>query len=158
MTWSSCSYSPTSTILNDFLRNCTVWAQTLPNSNATQLLIQALDISWLDYCNALLAGLPTCAIRPLQIIQNTAECLVFNVPKRAHVILLLISLHWLPVETRIKFKSLVLAYITATCSTPSHLNSLRIVYIPISLRSVNERWLMVPLQRSTTSLSRTFST
>ncbi len=78
-------------------------------------------------------------------------------PKRAHVILLPISLHWLPVEAHIKFKLLVLAYITATCSTPSHLNSLRIVYIPISLRSVNERWLMVPLQRSTISLSRTFS-
>ncbi len=125
---------------------------------ATQLLVQALVISRLDYCNALLAGLPTCAIRPLQMIQNAAECLVFNEPKRAHVTLLLISLHWLPVEARIKFKSLVLAYITAMGSAPSHLHSLLSVYIPSrSLRSVNERWLVVPLQRGTQSLSRTFS-
>ncbi|KAL0146873.1 hypothetical protein M9458_057812, partial [Cirrhinus mrigala] len=39
----------------------------------------------LYYCNALLAGLPTCTIKPLQMIQNAAARLVFNEPKRAHV-------------------------------------------------------------------------
>ncbi|KAK0136572.1 hypothetical protein N1851_027281 [Merluccius polli] len=39
---------------------------------AAQLLIQALAISRLDYCNSLLAGLPASAIKPLQRIQNTA--------------------------------------------------------------------------------------
>ncbi|XDV31030.1 hypothetical protein PO909_033807 [Leuciscus waleckii] len=39
---------------------------------ATQLLVQALVIFRLDYCNALLAGLPLCAIKPLQMIQNAA--------------------------------------------------------------------------------------
>ncbi|KAJ8404634.1 hypothetical protein AAFF_G00334970 [Aldrovandia affinis] len=34
---------------------------------ATQLLVQALVISHLDYCNSLLAGLPACAIKPLQL-------------------------------------------------------------------------------------------
>ncbi len=53
--------------------------------HATQLLVQALVISRRDYYNALLAGLPTCAIRPLQMIKNAAACLVFNEPKRAHV-------------------------------------------------------------------------
>ncbi|KAL0149537.1 hypothetical protein M9458_055064, partial [Cirrhinus mrigala] len=52
---------------------------------ATQLLVQALVISRLDYCNALLAGLPSCTIKPLQMIQNAAARLVFNEPKRAHV-------------------------------------------------------------------------
>ncbi len=51
--------------------------------HAAQLLVQALVISRLDYCNALLAGLPPCTIKPLQMIQNAAARLVFNEPKRA---------------------------------------------------------------------------
>src|SRR4029434_9628807 len=40
--------------------------------NATQLLVQTLVNSRLDYCNALLTGLPACVVRPLQMIQNAA--------------------------------------------------------------------------------------
>ncbi len=65
--------------------------------HAAQLLVQALVISRLDYCNALLAGLPSNTIKPLQMIQNAAVWLIFNKPKRAHVTPLFISLHWLPV-------------------------------------------------------------
>jgi len=42
--------------------------------HATQLLAQALVIS--DDCNALLAGLPSCAIKSLQMIQNAVAHLV----------------------------------------------------------------------------------
>ena len=34
---------------------------------------------------SLLAGLPACAIKPLQLIQNAAARLVFNLPKFSHV-------------------------------------------------------------------------
>ncbi len=78
--------------------------------HATQLLVQSLVISRLDYCNALLAGLPSNTIKPLQMIQNAAARLVFNEPKRAHVIPLFVSLHWLPVAARIQFKTLMLAF------------------------------------------------
>ncbi len=40
--------------------------------HAAQRLVQALVISRLDYCNALLAGLPSNTIKPLQMIQNAA--------------------------------------------------------------------------------------
>ncbi len=46
--------------------------------HAAQLLVQALVISRLDYCNALLAGLPSNTIKPLQMIQNAAARLVFS--------------------------------------------------------------------------------
>ncbi len=126
--------------------------------HAAQLLVQALVVSRLDYCNALLAGLPANTIKPLQMIQNAAARLVFNEPKRTHVTPLFISLHWLPVAARIKFKTLMLAYRTTTGSAPSYFHSLLRIYIPSrSLRSASERRLVVPSQRGSKSLSRTFS-
>ncbi len=112
----------------------------------------------LDYCNALLAGLPSCTIKPLQMIQNAAARLVFSEPKKAHVTPLFISLHWLPVAACIKFKTLMLAYRTATCSAPTYFHSLITIYIPSrSLRSMSERRLVVPSQRGTKSFPRLFS-
>ncbi len=122
----------------------------------SQLLVQALVISRLDYCNALLAGLPSNTIKPLQRIQNAAARLVFNEPKRAHVTPLFVSLHWLPVAAGIQFKTLMLAYRTTTGSAPTYFHSLLRIYIPSrSLRSASEQRLVVPSQRGSKSLSRT---
>uniref|UniRef100_A0A8C2IWA8 Reverse transcriptase domain-containing protein n=1 Tax=Cyprinus carpio TaxID=7962 RepID=A0A8C2IWA8_CYPCA len=128
------------------------------SEQATQLLVQALVLSRLDYCNALLAGLPACTIKPLQLIQNAAARVVFNEPKTAHVTPLLIRLHWLPVAARIKFKVLMLAYKTTTGTAPTYLSSLVQSYAPSrSLRSASEQRLVVPSQRGSKSLSQTFS-
>jgi len=40
--------------------------------HATQLCVQALVLSILDYYIALLADLPACTVKPLQLIQNAA--------------------------------------------------------------------------------------
>ncbi len=100
----------------------------------------------------------------LDILRNkskyiwAAAWLVFNEPKRAHVTPLFVSLHWLPVAARIQFKTLMLAYRTITGSAPTYFHSLLRTYIPSrSLRSASERRLMVPSQRGSKSLSRTFS-
>ncbi len=66
--------------------------------HAAQLLVQALVISRVDYGNALLAGLPSNTIKPLQMTQSAAARLVFYEPKRAHVTPHFVSLYWLPVE------------------------------------------------------------
>ncbi len=48
------------------------------SEHATQLLVQALVLCRLDYCNALfLAGLPANSIKPLQLIQNVTARLIF---------------------------------------------------------------------------------
>ncbi len=106
------------------------------SEHATQLHVQALVLSRLDYCNALLAGLPASSIKSLQLIQNAAARLIFNEPKRTHVTLLFINLHWLPISARIKFKALMFAYRTTSGSAPLYLNSLLQTYMPSrSLRS-----------------------
>ncbi len=113
-------------------------------------------LSRLDYCNALLAGLPASSIKPLQLIQTEAERLIFNEPKRMHITLL-INLHWLPVAARIKLKALMFAYKTTIGSAPLYLNELLQTYIPSrSLRSASERRITVPSQRGTKSHLRTF--
>ncbi len=77
---------------------------------------------------------------------------------RIHVTPLFVSLHWLPVAACVKFKTLMLAYRTTTGSAPSYFHSLLRIYIPSrSLRSASERRLVVPSQRGSKSLSRTFS-
>ncbi len=63
------------------------------------------------------------------------------------------SLHCLPVAARIKFKTLMLAYRTATDSAPAYIHTLLWIYLPFrSLRSTSER-----PQRGTKSLSRMLS-
>ncbi|KAK3545153.1 hypothetical protein QTP70_001667 [Hemibagrus guttatus] len=94
------------------------------STQATQVLVQSLVILRLDYCNSLLAGLPLNAIRPLQMIQNAAARLVFNLPKFSHTTPLLRSLHWLPVAARIRFKTLMLAYKAKNGPAPSYLKAL----------------------------------
>ncbi len=49
-----------------------------------------------------------------------------NTFQKAHVTPLFISLHWLPVAARIKFKTLMLAYRTTTGSAPPYFHSLRV--------------------------------
>ncbi len=106
--------------------------------HTAQLLVQALVISRLDYCNALLAGQSN-LYRWLRMLQHNRS----SATQKGH---------------HVKFKTLMLAYRTTTGSAPSYFHSLMSIYIPSrSLRSASERRLVVPSQRGTKSLSRTFS-
>ncbi len=61
-------------------------------------------------------------------------------------------------KCKCKFKTLMRAYRITTGSAPSYFHSLITIYIRSrSLRSASERRLVVPSQRGTKSLSRTFS-
>ncbi|KAK3522819.1 hypothetical protein QTP86_002712 [Hemibagrus guttatus] len=124
------------------------------STQATQVLVQSLVISRLDYCNSLLAGLPLNAIRPLQMIQNAAARLVFNLHKFSHTTPLLRSLHWLPVAARIRFKTLMLAYKAKNGPAPSYLKALITPRTaPRSLRSTSTARLVPPSLREKGSKS-----
>ena len=74
----------------------------------TVIIVQALVISQLDYCNSLLCGLPTILIKRLQRVQNAAARVIAKAGRRDHISPILFKLHWLPVEFRIKYKILLL--------------------------------------------------
>ena len=61
-------------------------------------LVSAFILSRLDYCNAVLAGLPKSTIAPLQRVQNAAARLVARLGPRDHVTSTIRDLHWLPVQ------------------------------------------------------------
>ncbi|KAK3552959.1 hypothetical protein QTP86_029619 [Hemibagrus guttatus] len=118
------------------------------STQATQVLVQSLVISRLDYCNSLLAGLPLNAIRPLQMIQNAAARLVFNLPKFSHTTPLRHSLHWLLVAARIRFKTLMLAYKAKNGPAPPYLKALVTPRTaPRLLRSTSTAQLVPPSLR-----------
>ncbi|KAI4903347.1 hypothetical protein NFI96_001973 [Prochilodus magdalenae] len=119
------------------------------SQEATQLLVQSLVISRLDYCNSLLAGLPLRAVRPLQLVQNAAARLIFNLPKFTHVTPLLRSLHWLPVVARIRFKTLMLAYKAKNGPAPPYLMAMvKSRSVPRALRASSTARLEPPSLRT----------
>ena len=66
--------------------------------DATLQLVCALVQSRLDYCNAVLAGLPSSTLAPLQIVFHAAACLFDEGRPNDHVTEALKKLPWLPVK------------------------------------------------------------
>ena len=73
--------------------------------NACKTLVCSLVTSRLDYCNALLYGLPASVIKRLQRIQNIAARVVTRRKKHDHITPTLETLHWLPYITECNTKS-----------------------------------------------------
>ena len=69
-------------------------------------------IPLLDYCNALLFGLPNYQLDRLQKVQNAAARMTFQIAKFDHITPTLIDLHWLPVTFRVQFTLLLFVYYT----------------------------------------------
>ena len=105
---------------------------------ACKTIIHALDISRLDFGNAMLYGLPETQLRKLQMIQNSAARLIIGTRRRDHITLVLFSLHWLPVRQRIEFELLLLVFRAVHHLCPVYLSSLVIPYTPTrTLRSAD---------------------
>ena len=78
--------------------------------DATKTMIHALVTSRLDYCNAVLYGLPASVTNKMQRLQNTCARMITRTRRRDHITPVLVKLHWLPVRRRIKYKMLSHTY------------------------------------------------
>ena len=65
---------------------------------------RSIVMSKMDYCNSLLAYTSKRNVYRLQMVQNNLARLVFRSDYRQSASPILTSLHWLPIEQRIKYK------------------------------------------------------
>ena len=65
---------------------------------SAEILVHALVMGRMDYCNSLLLRVPYIYLNMLQRVQNTMARLVCIVPGFCHIAPVLGSLHWLPVK------------------------------------------------------------
>ena len=125
--------------------------------DATKALVNALVTFRLDYCNALLIGVPNTVLSKLQRVQNTAARIVTRTPRWNHITPVLKDLHWLPVYYRIKFKILTHTFKALSGQSPRYIKELLEVYRPVrDLRSQNSRTLVVPKTRTNQYGNRSF--
>ena len=91
---------------------------------STKTPVHAFISSHLDYCNALLFGLPKYQLDRLQKVQNAAARVIFQIPKFEHITPALIDLHWLPVTFRVQFKLLLFVYKSLHNQSPPYIKDL----------------------------------
>jgi len=94
-----------------------------------------------------LHGAASYSIKKLQQVQNNAARIVLDAPRRSHVIPLLRTLHWLPVQKRIEYKVALLTFKVRSTSTPSYLRLL-----------IQDREYGRNLRSTTTALCQPFMT
>ena len=89
-----------------------------------EIVIHAFITSRLDYCNSLYLGLPQSLISRLQIVQNAEARLLTGSKMWEHITPVLASLHWLPVQQRIIFKTVLMVFKAIHGQAPSYISDL----------------------------------
>lgn len=105
------------------LRRLRQLRRILPRA-AKQRLVSALILSRVDYCNAILVGLPASTLSPLKRLMNAAVRFVAGLKPRDHVTPAYKDLHWLPIEQRITFKLCSMMHSIVNGTAPTYISDL----------------------------------
>ena len=124
--------------------------RSMLDMDSTKILVQALIVSKLDYCNSVVLGIPMYNIDKMQRLQNMACRLIFNLHRHYHVTPYLKLLHWLKTEYRIQYKVEVLVFKCVHGLAPPYLSELIEMSHNRQLRSALSNKL--PVARANTAL------
>ena len=96
----------------------------LLDCDSTKIIVQALIMSKLDYCNSFLIGSTKYNLQKLQKIQNMCCHIILEVKKYDPITPHLINLHWLKIEQCIEYKISVIMYKCVNNLAPDYLKDL----------------------------------
>ena len=132
--------------------------RSLLDKHTTKIIVQALVLSKLDYCNSLLLGSPEYQMDKLQHIQNMTCRVIFQLRKHDHIMQYLKLLHWLKRRERIAYKIAFLIHKCKDNQVPVYLQQL----LPSKhheslLRSSMTEYLNSDICKNTHTLRSSFS-
>ena len=76
------------------------WIRNLIDRDTIKILMQAIVLSKLDYCNSIFIRCTQYNLSKLQRVQNMAARVIFKLQKHDNITLHLSNLHWLKVAER----------------------------------------------------------
>ena len=96
--------------------------------NRTKTLVHVFVSSHLDYCTALLFGLPKYQLNRIQKVQTAAARVILQLSKFDHIMPAFVDLHRLPIKFRVQFKLLLIVYKSLHNQAPDYNNQRFPVY------------------------------
>ncbi len=117
-----------------------------------KMLVHALVISRLDYCNSVYYGLPKHLTNSLQLVMNDAARVIKGTGRNRDISItnILKELHWLPIVERSKFKILMLVFKCLENTAPQYLSDLLCIRPEPArhLRGFDNRQLCIPRSKN----------
>ena len=80
------------------------------DNQSVMKLVYAFILSRIDRCNSILVGLPDVTVAPITRVLHAAARLISGTKRHEHITPILRELHWLPLQSRIRFKLCVLMH------------------------------------------------
>ena len=133
------------------------WIRWKLNKDTCKILVPALVLSCLDYCNSLLLGMTQHRLQKLQTVQNLACKVIYNRKKYDHIGMDMLNLHWLKINEHINFKIAVLVYLGINGLAPDYLCDLLKYNHNRHLRSSTKGLLLVLMSKMTLVHNSSFS-